>query len=127
MTKILVIDDELQMRELLKKYLTRAGYEVTLAGDGEEGLRCFRQLPADLVITDLIMPEKEGLECIVAFKKMTPEIKIIAISGGGLGKPEGYLELAQKMGAAKTLIKPFELKALLTTIRELLSVCPDVA
>ena len=119
MTKILVIDDELQMRELLKKYLTRAGYEVTLAGDGEEGIRCFNQTPPDLVITDLIMPEKEGLECIVAFKKMAPGIKVIAISGGGLGKPEGYLESAKKMGAAKTFIKPFELKELLRSIQEL--------
>ncbi|MBI5586112.1 MAG: response regulator [Deltaproteobacteria bacterium] len=119
MTKILVIDDELQMRELLKKYLTRAGYEVTLAGDGDEGLRFFQLQPADLVITDLIMPEKEGLECIAALKKIDSGIKIIAISGGGLGKPEGYLELAIKMGAAKAFIKPFELKELLAAIREL--------
>jgi DNA-binding NtrC family response regulator len=120
MTIILVIDDEIQMRELLKKYLTRAGYEVIVAADGEEGIRCFHQNPADLVITDLIMPEKEGLECIAEFKKMAPGIKVIAISGGGLGKAEGYLESAKKMGAAKTFIKPFELKELLATIRELM-------
>jgi DNA-binding response OmpR family regulator len=119
-TKILVIDDELQMREILKKYLTRAGYEVLVAGDGAEGTRCFQQSPADLVITDLIMPEKEGLQCILELKNLAPEIKIIAMSGGGLGKPEGYLELAKKMGAAKTFIKPFELKELLAAVHELL-------
>jgi len=118
----LVIDDELQMRELLKKFLTRAGYQVELAGNGEEGICSFQQISADLVITDLIMPEKEGLECIVDLKKLAPGIKIIAISGGGLGQPQDYLELAQKMGAAKTFIKPFELKSLLESIRELLGV-----
>jgi DNA-binding response OmpR family regulator len=107
------------MRELLRKFLTRAGYEVTTADNGQEGLRCFQQALPDLIITDLIMPEKEGLECIAEFKKWAPGIKIIAISGGGLGKPEGYLELAKKMGAAQTFTKPFELRELLQTIREL--------
>ena len=120
MPKILVIDDEMQMRELLKKSLTRAGYEVTLAGDGDEGIRCFQRAPADLVVTDLIMPEKEGLQCIVELCRLAPGIKIIAVSGGGMGPAENYLELAKKMGAAKTLIKPFELKELQEVIRELL-------
>lgn len=119
MTKILLIDDEFQIRELLKRYLIRAGYEVWEAGNGEEGIRCFRDQAPDLVITDLIMPEKDGLECILTFKKIAPDTKIIAMSGGGLGKPEGYLSLAQKMGASRVFTKPFELKEILNAVREL--------
>ncbi len=118
--RILVIDDEPQLRAMLKRFLELEGYEVITAGDGKEGLRIFFQNPADLVITDLIMPDKEGIETIKELKASHPHAKIIAMSGGGRVGPETYLSLAMKMGASKTLIKPFDLRVLGDAVRELL-------
>ena len=87
--------------------MERAGYEIDLASNGEEGLRLFRKTPADLVITDIIMPEKEGLETIREMKKMKPELKIIAMSGGGKISADNYLETAKIFGASRLIEKPF--------------------
>ena len=83
-----------------------AGYEVIEAADGREGLLKFRKQGADLVITDLIMPEQEGLETITLMKKERPDLNIIAISGGGRIGPEAYLPAAQELGAARVFSKP---------------------
>ena len=117
---ILIIDDEAQVRQLLKSVLVRAGYEVDVAGDGNEGMRLFRQKRHALVITDLIMPEKEGIETISELRCEPNVPKIIAVSGGGRAPSEGYLLLAKRLGADATLRKPIPLNVLLDTVRELI-------
>jgi YesN/AraC family two-component response regulator len=120
MALILIIDDEPQIRSMLKLMLERDGYEVSEAPDGIEGIRVYRQKPADLVITDLIMPNKDGIGMIIDLKKEFPNVKIIAMSGGGLNKPEGYLKGAKKLGAACTLTKPIDRDEMLRTIKDVL-------
>jgi DNA-binding response OmpR family regulator len=119
--RILVIDDDDQMRTLLRQVMEWAGYEVIVAGDGREGMQKQRKHAADLVITDLIMPEQEGLETITSLKKEYPEIKIIAISGGGRIGPEAYLPAAQELGADRVFSKPFDVRELAEAVKELLS------
>ena len=94
MRKILIIDDEPYILLMLKKMLEKAGYEVDMASNGQQGMELFEKDNADLVITDIIMPDKEGLEIILEMKKQRPDLKIIAISGGGRISPESYLECA---------------------------------
>ncbi len=126
LARILVIDDDDQMRDLLQAILEREGYEVIIAEDGKIGTRLFQQNLPDLVLTDLLMPEKEGIETIMDLKREYPETKIIAISGGGnhVG-PDNYLKLARKIGANYALKKPFERKELLETIDVVLSETRD--
>jgi YesN/AraC family two-component response regulator len=97
--------------------LERDGYEVVEAPDGTHGIKAYRQKPADLIITDLIMPNKDGIGMIIELKKEFPDVKIIAMSGGGLNKPEGYLEGAKKLGAACTLTKPIEREEMLRAVK----------
>jgi len=118
--RILIVDDEDQMRSMLRQMLKSPGYEISEASNGKIALRLCKDRQTDLIITDLIMPEKEGIETIVEIKRSFPEIKIIAISGGGQNDPETYLELAKKLGAERTLAKPFEMKELLKTVEDLL-------
>ncbi|MCL2458511.1 MAG: response regulator [Desulfobulbus sp.] len=118
--RILVIDDDEQMRTLLRQVMEWAGYEVIEAGNGREGIQKYRKQPADLVITDLIMPEKEGLETINLLKKEYPDLKIIAISGGGRIGPEAYLPAAKGLGADRVFSKPFDVRELAETVKELL-------
>ena len=113
MSTILVMDDDEQVRAMLRQALEREGYEVLDAPDGKEGMRLFREQEADLIITDLIMPEKEGLETIMELRRDFREVKIIAISGGGRVAPDVYLSLAKNLGAHVTLTKPFDLEELL--------------
>ena len=120
MALILIIDDEPQIRSMLKLMLERDGYEVAEAPDGIEGIKIHRQNPADLIITDLIMPNKDGIGMIIELKKEFPDVKIIAMSGGGLNKPEGYLKGAKKLGAACTLTKPIDRDELLRVIKDVL-------
>jgi CheY-like chemotaxis protein len=120
MALILIIDDEPQIRSMLKLMLERDGYEVVEAPDGIEGIRIYRRNPADLIITDLIMPNKDGIGMIIDLKKEFPDVKIIAMSGGGLNKPEGYLKGAKKLGAACTLTKPIDRNEMLGAIKDVL-------
>jgi DNA-binding NarL/FixJ family response regulator len=83
-------------------------------------IKLYRANPTDLIITDLIMPEKEGIETIMELKKDFPDVKIIAISGGGRSKPESYLNLAKQLGAKRVFPKPIDREELLNAIRELL-------
>lgn len=119
--KILVIDDDDQMRVLLRQVMEWSGYEVVEAENGRRGMQQQRKHAADLVITDLIMPEQEGLETISGLKKEYPQVKIIAISGGGRIGPEAYLPAAQELGADKVFSKPFDVRELATAVRELLN------
>jgi len=120
MARILIIDDEPQIRSMLKLMLERGGYEVVEAPDGVEGIKVYRQNPADLIITDLIMPNKDGIGMIIDLKKEFPDVKIIAMSGGGLNKPDGYLKGAKKLGAWCTLTKPIDREKMLQAVRDIL-------
>jgi len=124
MARILIIDDEPQIRSMLKLMLERDGYEVVEAPDGIEGIRVYRQNPTDLIITDLIMPNKDGIGMIIDLKKEFPEVKIIAMSGGGLNKPDGYLMGAKKLGAACTLTKPIDREEMLRAVKDILKDTP---
>ena len=120
MARILIIDDEPQIRSMLRLMLERVGYEVTEAPDGIEGIRRYRENPADLIITDLIMPNKDGIGMIIDLKKEFPKVKIIAMSGGGVNRPEGYLDGAKKLGATRTLTKPIDRDEMLNAVKETL-------
>ena len=117
MARIIIIDDDVQIRVLLKEILQQEGYEVVDAPDGLEGVRLYRENPADLVITDIIMPEKEGLEIIRELRTDFPEVKIMAISGGGRIGPEPYLQIAERLGAKSILTKPIERDELIGAVR----------
>lgn len=121
MASILVIDDEEPMRTLLGLLLTRAGHEVMTASNGREGIQQYRAKPVDLIITDLIMPEKEGVETIIELIRDYPACKIIAISGGGRMKSQDYLPVAGCLGARATLAKPFSNEELLKAVQAVLA------
>ncbi|MDF1573710.1 MAG: response regulator [Bacteroidales bacterium] len=125
MPKILIIDDDHHVLLMIKKMLERAGYTVDLASNGNNGLELFKRIPADLVITDIIMPEKEGLETIREMKRMQPDLKIIAMSGGGKISADNYLGTAKIFGASRILEKPFSQKVMLETVNELLGVSSE--
>jgi len=120
MKQILIIDDEPQIRSLLKIMLEREGFDIIVASDGKEGMELFEKNPVDLVITDLIMPEKEGIEIIRALKKGYPDVPIIAMSGGGRNSPDGYLHMAKLLGAQATFEKPIKKEELLIAVKEAL-------
>jgi DNA-binding response OmpR family regulator len=120
MKRILVIDDEEQVLNALGFALACEGYRVVKAFDGKEGMKLHREDPVDLIITDLIMPEKEGIETIRELTAEFPNIKIIAISGGGRIGPENYLTMAKMLGAQRTLTKPIGRDELVRTVKELL-------
>jgi YesN/AraC family two-component response regulator len=120
MTKILIIDDETHIRKMLKNLFERNGYETIAAEDGIQGIKLFKEHRPDLIITDLIMPEKEGLETIKEIKKLNPDTKIIAMSGGGVVDPETYLNIAKKFGAQYSFSKPIDNEELLLAVQNLL-------
>jgi CheY-like chemotaxis protein len=123
MTRILIIDDEKDIRNLLRELFQSRGYEVFEAENGEAGLRVYQSTSIDLVMTDILMPEKEGLSTIMDLKKKNPELKIIAMSGGAL-KSGHYLNFAKKFGADKVLEKPFNLRTVLDAVNDLLPQTP---
>jgi DNA-binding NtrC family response regulator len=120
MARILVIDDDIQILEMLRQTLEHEGYEVIDAHDGKEGMKLYREAPTDLIITDIIMPEKEGIETIMELKRGFPDVKIIAISGGGQIAPEECLYLAKKLGAQRTFTKPVPRQDMIKAVKELL-------
>jgi DNA-binding response OmpR family regulator len=119
--RVLVIEDDDLLRGLLRSAFTRAGWSVSEARDGSEGLASYARTPVDVVITDILMPEKEGLETIRELNAQSPGVKIIAISGGGKGLNLDVLDIAKRFGATVTLEKPFDLEKLLELAKELLS------
>lgn len=116
MASILLIDDDDMFRDVLATALTQAGHVVKQAANGAEGLRLFRQEPPDLVITDIVMPEKEGLGTIMELRQSHPHARVIAMSGGLAHDPKLYLHMAEKFGASAVLAKPFHLTELLTAV-----------
>lgn len=121
MARILVIDDEDGVRAIVREMLERAGYEVLDAPEGGKGLELLRERPVDLVITDLFMPEKEGIATIRELRRNFPNVKIIAMSGGGRTRNLDILSDAKRLGAARTLTKPFDPQEMLVTVEEVLA------
>jgi DNA-binding NtrC family response regulator len=120
MVRILVIDDEEPVRIVFKDILERAGYEVAVAADGEEGITVQSENPSDIIITDIVMPGKEGLKTIMEMRRKFPGVQIIAISGGGQIPAEEYLDLAARFGAACTLMKPISAQELIAAVKNIL-------
>jgi CheY-like chemotaxis protein len=120
MANILLVDDEEQLRQMLTIVLEEAGHSVRGAGDGKEALESFQNHPADVVVTDMIMPNKEGTETILELRRSYGDIKIIAMSGGGRNTPQDYLKPAKTFGANITLAKPFTNQEFLDAVTSLL-------
>ncbi len=120
MKRILIIDDDEIFLNLMSVFFEANGFDVATAVNGEEGLKRFRDKPADLVITDIIMPKKEGIDVIIKLKNDYPDINIIAMSGGGEIGPEAYLHAAKSSGAARIIAKPFKFETLLEAVQDLL-------
>ena len=121
MARILLIDDDPDVRSTLADVLRERGYEVIVASDGEQGLVAFRHHAPDLVITDLVMPNKDGIETIVEIRRQQPRARIIAISGGGRQSLERLLDAAKEIGATETLAKPFSTARLVSVVRRCLA------
>jgi CheY-like chemotaxis protein len=121
MKRVLVIDDEELLRYTMREMLEDAGYEVLDEPDGAAGVRAFRESPADVVITDIIMPNKDGISTIWELKQIAPDVRIIAMSGGVPGGPRSDLPLAVTYGAARTLQKPFTRAELLGAVANVIA------
>lgn len=116
MARILIIDDDKMILGMLRQVLEHAQHTVIEAPNGEIALRVWREQPADLIITDILMPEKDGLEVIRELRRESPTAKVIALSGGSRRIHFDALDVAKRFGAVRTLTKPFELKDLLQTV-----------
>lgn len=117
---ILLVDDDEPFRAMLSEALTGEGFLVREASDGRQGIKQYTERPTDLVITDLVMPEKEGLEMIVELKQLHPDVKVIAMSGGGRGSSQNYLKMAKAFGAQLVLAKPFSHSEILEAVAQVL-------
>ncbi len=117
MARILVVDDDHDICEVLEMGLTHAGHEVRIAADGASALRLARAEPFDLIITDIFMPGKEGIETIMEIRRDFPAVKVVAMSGGGRTGDLHYLRDAVALGAVRTLRKPFGRAELLDAVR----------
>jgi DNA-binding response OmpR family regulator len=117
MASVLIVDDQDMVRRTLRLALESEGLDVREAGDGDEALRLYRKTPADVVITDIVMPNKEGIETIFELRRSSPKVKIIAMSGRDT---VDFLDMARKLGADHALRKPFEMRLLVTLVRSCL-------
>ncbi len=124
MVRILIIDDELSVLEVLREILHLEGYDVVTAANGEEGLELFKKTPCDLVITDMVMPVKDGLQTILDLRKENPDLPVIAMSGGGAISKERYLAVAGYLDRVITIAKPFSVKSITEAVVKLL-LAPD--
>jgi DNA-binding response OmpR family regulator len=104
---ILLVDDEEQLRSMLRLVLEEAGHAVQEASDGQKAVESFKNQQPDVVVTDLVMPNKEGIETIMELRRLRRDVKVIAMSGGGRNNANDYLTLAKRFGACITLTKPF--------------------
>ncbi len=125
MARVLIVDDEEGIRLSLKRALEMEGYEVELAQDGEQAESLFRENPADLLITDIVMPKKEGIEIIMALKRDFPKLKVIVISGGTkvaeADDVDFLLSVAKNVGADLSFSKPFDLPEMMVSINDILN------
>jgi CheY-like chemotaxis protein len=118
MTSVLVIDDNVEIRDLLCLLLASLGYQTRVAQDGVQGLKSYRDEPADVVLLDMFMPEKDGLETLRDLLQFDPNIRVIAMTGGGTFKNVGILKPALLLGARRLLFKPVTSAELRTAIEE---------
>lgn len=125
MASILLIDDNDVFIEALRSVLQNVGHDVRMARSGQEALDGFADARPDLVITDMVMPDKDGIETIIELKQLDPGLRIIAMSGGGRVEPEVYLHTAACLGALRVLAKPFDEQQLLEAVRDVLASEPD--
>jgi CheY-like chemotaxis protein len=119
MTRVLVIDDNPDVRDTLRWLLEGEGYEVAVAANGLEGLGVQRSAPADLVVTDIFMPEQDGIETLWNFREEFPRVPIVVMSGGGAARGTDYLSVARQLGARKTLRKPLDPQELIDVVRQI--------
>ena len=124
MARILIIDDNEEIRRLLRRVLESASHEVLEAGDGAEGLKCIGSQQMDLVITDIFMPEKDGLEMLREMRKTHPGMKVIAMSGGGQLGNMDILRMARSFGAFRVMAKPFNFREMLQAVSAALASPP---
>jgi CheY-like chemotaxis protein len=120
MARILVIDDDESVRMVVRQMLNRAGHKVAEAPDGQVGVAHFQTLRPDLVITDIIMPNQEGIETIMHLRRLDPLIRIIAMSGGGRTGNKDFLAMAEKLGASGVIAKPFRSAELIDIVTRVL-------
>lgn len=120
MAHILVADDQDKIRNMLKSLLERYGHTVDVASNGKEAIQAYRDNPADLVLTDILMPDMEGIETIREFRKLNQDIRIIAMSGGGTIEANEYLKMAELFGAKRTISKPFDVAEIVEAVNECL-------
>lgn len=125
MALILLVDDDPKMLQLLTEIVELDGHRAITAADGEIALSCFEQQMPDLVITDILMPNKEGIELISEVREIYPDLKIIAYTGGGSADPESYLEFASGVGANRVFLKPMPVAILRHEIMSLLEDDPN--
>ena len=121
MARILVVDDDPDICRTLLRLLERDGHEVSVADNGKNGLLVLHENEFDLIITDIIMPDQDGLAMIIETKKARPGLRVIALSGGGFSGPEDYLKLASALGADEVFLKPFQPVELLQSVNQLLT------
>lgn len=126
MAEILIVDDAPDIRAFIATVLTNAGHHVLEAGDGQEGLRLLDEHPIQLIITDLVMPEMDGIEMLRRVRKLTPPVPVIAVSGGSMHSPV-YLGAAKHLGAVRVLHKPFNKLSLLQAVAGAMECVPDPA
>jgi DNA-binding response OmpR family regulator len=120
MRSVLLIDDDLELLRQMATAFVQAGYRVHIAPDGQDGLARFLAAPTDLVVTDIVMPKREGIETIIALKQASRSVRVLAISGGYRVAPADFLALAQHVGADGGLAKPFRLAELIDLAAEVL-------
>lgn len=125
MANILVIDDNDHVRNVLIRLLESQGHSVQAVSDSHSGIGLLHVHPFDLLITDILLPDQEGITTIIEILKSKPDMKIIAISGGGDFEPYGYLDIARRVGAARTLPKPFSMEEMIEAVNDVLG-RPDV-
>jgi DNA-binding response OmpR family regulator len=106
--RILIIDDDAAVRTTLTAILEEHGYEIMVAENGQRGLAVFREARPDLLVTDIVMPVKEGLQTIIEIRREQPDMKIIAISGGSRSARHDFLDIARQLGAWDVIVKPFD-------------------
>ena len=121
MASVLIIDDDTSIRRVVRAALERAGHRVAEAGNGAEGMQRYRMAPADLVITDVFMPDQDGIETIQQLREEFPAARILAISGGSVAGTSGTLRDALLLGADATLAKPFTIEQLTRIIDGMLA------
>jgi len=117
--KILIVDDNEKFLQLLNEFLIDNGYDVACSINGEEAQNKFVEFNPDLVITDIVMPDVDGIELLLGLRNINPDIRVIVMSGGNRGHADAYLQMADKLGANAILSKPFSLSELLVQVKKL--------